>query len=219
MKPRAIIFDIGGVLAYDVWEHLLFDDGGIVSLYGLDKETVNLVGAELWERFAHQISDNNNTWEKLERDYWQLFNDNFRLPLSYNDFARLTDKFIKPVNGMLKILDRLKGQNIELAICSNNTEFWYERQRKKFNFERYFDQNKIILSSRVGASKNDPDFKMFKSALMALGVENNECIFIDDREENISQALRFGITSILFPSHSVIGANYLANLFEKVQIF
>jgi len=218
MTIKAVIFDVGGVLAYDIWEHLMFDDGGIVSLYKLNKSLVDEVGSKLWKKFAYQNTSKNNSWQKLEKEYWNTFNEIFQLPLSYNDFSQLTDKFIKPVDGLLNLLERLDTKKIDMAICSNNTEFWFERQRSKLELDRYFEKNKMILSSRIGVSKNSPDFKMFQTAVSALDVEKQDCIFIDDRVENIIQALNFGITSILFPSHSKSGEKYLSKLFEKMGI-
>jgi hypothetical protein len=50
---KAVIFDMGGVLARDVWEHLLPE--GIAPKYSLDdKNLVWKVGALLWEAFAYR---------------------------------------------------------------------------------------------------------------------------------------------------------------------
>jgi len=219
MTVKAIIFDIGGVLAYDVSEHLLFGDDGITSLYKLDRDVVRKVGAKLWNRFAHTRTTRNNDWQQLERDYWRQLTDELDIRLPVDAFVQLTNKFIRPIKGMSTLLDRLKASEMHLAICSNNTEFWFERQRKKLDFDRYFEADKVILSSRVGVSKNSRDFEMFRAVINALDVAKQDCLFVDDREENILKAIRYGISSILFPSHSKLGAEYLNNLLEKIGAF
>jgi len=218
MTIKAIIFDIGGVLAYDVWEHLFFDPDGIVALYQLNNEMVYKIGAKLWGEFAYQNIGIESSWEKTEENYWQRFIEESHLELPVDIFIQLTDKFIKPVIGMSKLLERLKAKNVDLAICSNNTEFWFERQRRKLGFDEYFKTEKTILSSRVGFSKSSTGFEMFQTVVSALNAEKQNCIFVDDRKENISNALEYGITSIFFPSHSEFGADYLSNLFIKMDI-
>ena len=61
---EAIIFDVGGVLAYDVWEHLLLDKGdprnpgnpaGIAGLYGLREKDAERVGRKLWKVYSRPI--------------------------------------------------------------------------------------------------------------------------------------------------------------------
>ena len=216
MTIKAIIFDIGGVLAQDIWEHLFFEPNGIVALHKLNKQIVNEIGAKLWNEFAYR---NDDEWQKLELKYWQRFVEESRLQLPVDYFVQLTDKFVMPITGMAKLVGDLKTRKLDLAICSNNTEFWFERQRKKLALDNYFETGKTILSSRIGTSKNSADFKMFKAVISALGAEKQECVFIDDSEENISRALEYGIKGILFPSHSEFGADYLYKLFEKMRIW
>ena len=218
MTIKAIIFDVGGVLAYDVWEHLFFEPDGVVALYKLNADVANKTGTKLWNEFAHQNTDINNGWQKLESDYWQRFIEQLHLETPTEKFIQLTDKFIKPVTGMSKLLESLRAKKIDLAICSNNTEFWFERQRRKLEFDKFFETDKTILSSRVGVSKNSVDFEMFQAVINALNVDKQDCLFIDDKEENILRALRYGIAGILFPSHSEFGAGYLHTLFMKMGI-
>lgn len=218
MTIKAIIFDVGGVLAYDVWEHLFIELDGIVALYKLNNDMVHKIGAKLWNEFAYQNTDIDNGWQKLEINYWQRFVEESHLELPIDKFIQLTDKFIKPIVGMPKLLERLKAKKIDLAICSNNTEFWFERQRRILGLDNYFETEKIILSSRVGVSKSSANSEMFQAVVAALNTEKQNCVFIDDRDENISKALEYGITGILFPSHSESGAEYLYSLFEKMGI-
>ena len=217
---RAAIFDIGGVLAYDVWEYLLLDEeNGIVSICNLNAEQVQKAGQDLWEKFAYRAAVGENGWKELEKEYWNLFIERFHLPMSANDFIQLTDKFIQPVEGMTQLLERLQSAGIDLAICSDNTEFWFKRQTDKLGLHRFFSPSKVILSSRIGVSKSSSRFEMFQAAISALRIEKDLCIFVDDREENIQQALQFGLAGIIFPSHSRCGTQYLKALLEKMGIF
>jgi HAD superfamily hydrolase (TIGR01509 family) len=217
---RAVIFDIGGVLAHDVWEHLLLDEkDGIASICNLNVEQVQRVGQNLWKQFAHRAVVKKGGAKELEEEYWKLFIEEFHLSMSVDDFVQLTDKFIQPVYGMSQLLERLYSKGIDLAICSNNTEFWFKRQMDTLDLHRFFRPTRVILSNRIGVSKSSPRFEMFQATINALGMEKNLCVFVDDRKENIQQALRFGLVGILFPSHSKYGAQYLEALLEKMGVF
>jgi len=201
----AVIFDIGGVLARDVWEHLLLDEpGGIASKYSLDKNQVERVGKLLWGAFAYRPETQYNDWRTLERQYWRQFIEFFwgKQPpsnVSIDNFIRMTDDFINLVDTeMIPLLEKLQSKGIDLAICSNNNEFWFRRQMDKLSLHRFFSPSKIILSCRIGVSKSSSRFEMFHAVVDALGVAKSQCAFVDDREGNVEQAKRCGIVGVHF---------------------
>lgn len=212
---KSIIFDIGGVLAYDVWENLLLDEEkGIAKKYNLDKATAKNIGEKLWEEFAYRSGN----FEELEREYWNRFISEVGISINIDDLINLTDKFIRTVDNMSSLLSKLKEKGINLAICSNNNEFWFKHQSDKINLSDYFESKKIILSCRIGSSKSSKNFELFKETVKALGAQKEECILVDDRVESIAKANEYGMTGILFPSHSKFGARYLKLLFERMKI-
>jgi HAD superfamily hydrolase (TIGR01509 family) len=216
---KSVIFDIGGVLAHDVWEHLLLDEEkGIASIFNLDTEQVQKAGQDLWEEFAYRLAVGENGWKTLEESYWSLFIERFNLSESIDYFIQLTNDFIQPVDGMNQLLERLQSERIDLAICSNNNAFWSKRQIDKLGLYRFVDPKKVILSNQIGVSKTSHGFEMFQAVISALGIEKASCIFVDDREENIQRALQFGLAGIIFPSHSKYGAWYLEVLLEKMGV-
>ena len=200
MVARAVILDVGGVLAHDIWEPM-FDD--LAARYGLNRSRVRRAGKLLWETFAYVPQTPANTWRDMERRYWQLFLQICRLPVTVESLIRRTDRYVMPVAGMRPILEALKARRTRLVICSNNNEIWWPRQARKLQLKRYFDDEKLVLSSRIGAPKNSPRLEMFKAAVRAAGVPAARCLFIDDREENIRRARRCGIDAVLFrgPQH------------------
>ena len=66
---HAVIFDIGGVLAKDVWERLL--PAGIEIPYGFDPELVRKVGKLQWDAFATTPESPSSDWRQLEERYWK----------------------------------------------------------------------------------------------------------------------------------------------------
>jgi HAD superfamily hydrolase (TIGR01509 family) len=216
---RALIFDIGGVLASDVWEHLLLDEeGGVTSALNLDAESVRREAQRLWEDFAYRPAEEEDEWKNLEKEYWAVFVERFRLSKPVDFFIDLTESYIRPIPGMLELLERLRSSGLKLGICSNNTEFWFRRQQRALDLYRFFRAENVILSSRVGAPKMSPDFSMFKAAVRSLDVDASDCLLIDDREETVIHGVDFGMAAVIFPSHSERGASYLSALLQKIGV-
>jgi HAD superfamily hydrolase (TIGR01509 family) len=192
---RAVILDVGGVLARDIWEHM-YDD--LALEYGLDRERLHQAGRLLWETFAYVPESAANTWRDMERRYWELFLLISRVPTSIDALIARTDDYVIPVEGMRPLLEGLRARRIPLVICSNNNEIWWPRQVEKLHLDRLVDPARMVLSSRIGAPKNSPRLEMFRAAVAAAGAPPEACFFVDDRAENIERARSYGIDAVLF---------------------
>jgi HAD superfamily hydrolase (TIGR01509 family) len=206
-KYQAVIFDIGGVLAEDVWEHLLpcrEKSGGIRDRFRLDRDQVQKVGLLLWAAFAHTPEGQRTTWRELERRYWDLFirffwDKSAPSGASIDEFIGMTDNYINLVDpGMPALLAGLQSRGVRLGVCSNNNEFWFRRQFGNLKLFQYFPPEGIVLSCRVGFSKSSKGYEMFDAAADALNVPHSSCIFVDDRPENITRANARGMKGIHF---------------------
>ena len=195
MRTRAVILDVGGVLAHDMWEPMFRDLG---ARYRLERRRLTRIGKLLWETFAYVPETPANTWRDMERRYWELFLAITGLPLGVKALIKQTDRYVIPVAGMRPILDELRRRRIPLVICSNNNEIWWPRQAKKLELARFFPDSRLVLSSRVGAPKDSPRLEMFRAAVAAAGVLPAECFFVDDRQPNIERARSYGIDARLF---------------------
>jgi HAD superfamily hydrolase (TIGR01509 family) len=200
VRRRAVILDVGGVLAQDIWEPMFRD---LSIKYGVSHAKLQSVGRVMWETFAYVPETPANTWRDMERRYWQLFLLITRLPLTVDALIRRTDRYVVPVPGMRPILEALKARRTRLVVCSNNNEIWWPRQARKLHLKKFFKDEHLILSSRIGAPKNSPRLEMFRAAVRAAGVPAASCFFVDDRAENIRRARRFGIDAVRFrgPEH------------------
>jgi FMN phosphatase YigB (HAD superfamily) len=230
---KAVIFDVGGVLAYDVWEHLLCDPPGdpISLLAGCqvdDSERDKIrralweIGEKLWKNFDRLKGDPHT----LEEDYWQQFKACSDVvpelkSLRPSDPGSVTDAFIRPVNEAetTRLLEWLLSRGICLGICSNNNEFWSRRQMEKLNLYRFFAPEKVILSCHYGFTKSD--YRLFQIAAHSLGFHPRECAFVDDRMGNISRAIDCGMAGLLFPTEQFPskpqrGAQYLLRMLEEI---
>jgi len=216
---KGVIFDIGGVLAADVWESLFLEpESELASRFNVDQEKADIVGRTLWDEFSRNTRFATLSWREQEQSYWREVSTQLSIPYDYEVFEKITEKYIRPNPGMSVLIKRLVTNHITLAICSNNTEFWFERQMRKLNIKEYFNPDRIILSNRIGASKGETTRKMFLKVSESLRLERNECLFIDDRSENIAKAVEYGFTAILFPRNCEVGAQYLTQIFTQIGV-
>ena len=214
---KAVVFDMGGVLVWDLWEHLFLGRDGLAERYGLDKDYAKRIAEELWQEFAYRPTDE-VSWQQLEQQYWNQVKELLHLPSGSDELIELSQGFVRPVDGMQNLLKQLQSSGIELAICSNNTEFWFQRQIRVLELDQFFPPEKIVLSCRIGAAKKSDDLEMFRAVSKVISCDVRECVLVDDRSENIDQALKCEIASILFPSHKHYGAYYLRHLFTHLGL-
>ena len=146
----------------------------------------------------------------------ELTLQNFDIVVSFNEGALTPEEFYRQVISKLKaeigydefyaiysdvfflnsavfdILKRLKGR-YKLILLSNTDVMHFAFIKKKFPEILIFDD--YILSYEVGVMK--PDARIYDEALKRTGFKPEECLFIDDMEENIKGAQRLGINVIL----------------------
>jgi putative hydrolase of the HAD superfamily len=91
------------------------------------------------------------------------------------------------------VLGQLRAQNIQLGVLSNFSLASLEQSLVTTGLAPYFQ---VACSAAViGAAK--PSAQAYKTALDALRVEPEECIFFDDEEECIEGARRLGLRAYL----------------------
>lgn len=231
---KAVIFDIGGVLAYDVWEHLLCDPPGknpvsVASKFRLRSNKVWNVGQLLWKDYECRSTSNPADRDRYEAEYWGKFKEHFKKSAmlqatSTAELIGMTDPFIRPIKGMAEgespLLEKLRklqsDGEIVLAICSNNNAFWFPRQAARLNLQRFFDPDYLFLSHEAGWTKPKL-LGMVVEKLQSDGITGDQCIFVDDRPKNVQDAVNlYQMTGILFPTdHREEGAEYLTALLKQ----
>ena len=120
---------------------------------------------------------------KTEIDFDQFY-------LIYNDVFWLN----KPV---LSTLKKLKP-GYRLILLSNTDQMRFSFITKKFPQVLFFDA--YVLSFEVGYMK--PESEIYHIALEKAEAPAAECLFIDDRQENIEAAQRIGINCIHFQAET-----------------
>ncbi|NIM59739.1 MAG: HAD-IA family hydrolase [Candidatus Aminicenantes bacterium] len=111
--------------------------------------------------------------------------------IDYDTFFTIYNDVFSLNPPVLQIMQRLK-KNYRLVVLSNTDTMRFGFIKKRFPEILIFDE--YVLSFEVGFMKPHP--RIYKEALKKAGFPAKECLFIDDREENIEAAAKLGIKGI-----------------------
>ncbi|MCR5773630.1 MAG: HAD family phosphatase [Lachnospiraceae bacterium] len=185
---RNIVFDIGNVLAdYRLKEFLAvkgFDaemskrilKASLMTPYWGQFERAEITEEEALERFASTDPD-------IREELWRAFSDVKGL-LVIRDYS-------------IPLIKQLKEQGYKVFYLSNYSKKAYDECGESLAFMEYMDGG--LVSFKVGKTKPDPE--MYRQFLDVYGLEAEECLFIDDTEENVEVAKTLGFKGIVFSSY------------------
>jgi len=184
-EPRAILFDLGGVLIDWNPRHLYRD------LFADEAEM---------ERFLAEVV--HADWNK-EIDAGRPFAEAIRerqaeVP-QYAEFigmwfSRWKDMLHGEIPGTVAILRELKDLGRPLYALSNWSAETFPLARERFGFLAWF--RRIVVSGEVGLAK--PDRAIFELAARQCALVPGRTVFIDDVQANIDVALSLGYDAIRF---------------------
>ncbi len=106
-------------------------------------------------------------------------------------------------------IDALKEAGYKLYCITNFTPAGYEQCYNSISFIERFDG--CIFSFREGIVKPDPE--IYQTLLRRYDLKAEECVFIDDTEENVISAEKLGFRGIVFTGYedAVAKLNELIN--------
>ena len=182
---KAIIFDVGGVLIYNIIP-AVFDD--IEHTLKIDKATVK----KAWDEIMPALSVNQIT----EEEYWKRFIKATKTtqPLPKESLLERNYKAI-PNDAVTKIVTQLRENGYKLAVLSNTIDLHTAINKRLGIYDDFPFQ---ILSNEVKLIKPDKDIYLL--ALKKLQTKPEETIFIDDNVKNVDVANTLGFHGIHFTS-------------------
>jgi FMN phosphatase YigB (HAD superfamily) len=113
--------------------------------------------------------------------------------LEPDEFWAIYSPIFRVIPGTVDILGRAK-RTCRLVLLSNTDPVRYAYIQRTYPEVRLFDAE--VISCRERLMKPDP--RIFELALSRSQAEPPECVFIDDRPENVAAARRKGIEGIVF---------------------
>jgi len=172
-----ILFDWGGVLAPDAIEKA----ARIFSMeLGID-EGEFLKDMDDWSISYSKGESTKSFYENLEKKYGVPAN-----------IIEMTERAVPPWE-VFGIAKDLKKKGYTIGILSNQVNPRTDSIRNTFDIS-FFDY--AFFSNEVGLMKPYKNF--FEYALREMGVDAENCLFVDDHEENTKTAEKLGFKTILF---------------------
>ncbi|MBY0357591.1 MAG: HAD family phosphatase [Candidatus Obscuribacterales bacterium] len=159
-----------------------------------------VIGAELND-FSAMYWRHRGPYDSHELDldaYWRLVAQELGLAISQEQIEQLVHldnlSWSKPNEIMTDWVVKIKGQGCSTAILSNMPLAIRQYLQKHCSWLPAFDHS--TYSCDIGCIK--PDSQIYEHALAGLGLEPEQVLFLDDRQENIEAARSLGMHSILF---------------------
>jgi putative hydrolase of the HAD superfamily len=129
------------------------------------------------------------------REFHRLVNRALKIDLNYEEFRSVWQEIFDPIETMIGLLPGL-WEKYHLILLSNTNPLHVEYLRNTYRFLHYFHDH--IFSYETRCKK--PDAEIYRIALRRAGAKPAECVFIDDKMENVQGAHRLGIRSFQFRS-------------------
>jgi len=180
---RCVISDLGKVIIF-FDNDIFFEKIADYSPYSKEEiRDLALAHFELVEFF--------DKGEITPQDFHARVIQKLEARIDYDTFFSIYNDVFSLNPPVLQIMKRLK-RNYKLVVLSNTDTMRFGFIKKKFPEILVFDE--YVLSFEVGFMKPHPH--IYKEALKRAGFPAKECVFIDDREENIEAAAKLGINGI-----------------------
>ena len=179
---KAVIFDYGGVVRPPLKGWL----NDIANAYGLPVKKIKEATKPLLELFGGGMITENQFWKQLSSVL------NKPIPKNKKELLRKSYKEAFHLYAEIIILVKeIKKKGLKTAILSNTIKPHVEIAKSKKGYE---DFDVVVLSCEVKLRKPEP--AIYLIVVKKLGVKPTECIFIDDKEENLVPAKKLGMTVI-----------------------
>jgi len=201
MKIKTIIFDLGGVLIDWNPEYVYLKE------FNGDRIKMKWFFDNICTPSWNEQQDEGKLMKKATQERVKLFPEYKRLIEMF--YGRWEEMLKEEISGTVKILENLKRNNYRLIALTNWSAETFPIAIKKYKFLKLFEG--IVVSGEIKMLK--PFKEIYDFTLKKYNLDPKECVFIDDRLENIQGAVRCGINGIQFESHEK-----LINKLKKINI-
>lgn len=193
---KNIVFDVGMVLIDFCWREYCRDLGFSEDI--VEKFGENVVLTDIWNQLDHgtiSLEEANGIFKQ-------------RIP----ECADKIDLFWEKQEGMVKEYDyslplvlELKSKGYHVYLLSNYPKDMYEHQWPGFRFLKEVDG--YIVSSLEKRIKPNPD--IYELLCERYHLLPEECLFVDDRLENVEAAIGCGMQAVVFENYEAFRRDLL----------
>lgn len=187
---KNVVFDIGNVLVDFRWRALMEELKLSDETQAVFERTV--FGSRWWGELDHGIYEEAEILENFRKDNKEYLDE-------FNLVWENRDMLVESYEYAVQWIERLKALGLKVYLLSNYPRdiFTLHAERGRFPFLDKVDGR--VVSGFVKMIK--PDADIYEYLLAEYGLEASECVFIDDRRENIETARTLGMKGIVFQNY------------------
>ena len=185
---KNIVLDMGNVLLdYNPWYILdrLFDKQE-------DKDIIfnELFNGPEWIQGDLGYIKNSQRYDTVSKRVPRRLHDKLRECVDRWDICMI------PLDGAKEFCEYIKDSGYGIYILSNACSEFYNYFTRHFDLD-FFDG--VVVSSDIHIIK--PDLRIYKYLLNKYNLNAKECLFIDDRQDNVEGALKSGMNAYVFKNN------------------
>lgn len=199
---KNVIFDIGMVLVDFNWR-------GVMANLGFTQEESEKVGgvilSELWNELDRGVMPEEEVTAMMKKEI-PGYEEKFDL------FWKYLYETIEIYPYAVDWVKSMKDRGFNTYLLSNFPQGFYQNSEEYyFDFMPYIDGK--IISSHVKYIK--PDAEIYNKLLETYGLKAEECVFFDDRADNVEGAKAVGINGIHFTGYEAAKEQFEALVKSK----
>lgn len=183
---KNIVLDMGNVL-------LDFNPEFVMSKFCSSDEEKEVIRKELFNGPEWALGDRGDFSDKARFDLVKV-----RVPEKYHEALKKCadnwDICMDPLDGAREFCELVKAKGYGIYVLSNASDLFYEYFPRFLPLDFF---NGVFVSSDYHMLK--PDIEIYKTFLKKYGLNAEECLFIDDRADNIEGARKAGLNTYRFP--------------------
>ena len=201
-EQLAIVFDLGGVLID--WNRQYLYRG----MFDGDEAELNNFLTTVCPLEWNAKQDAGRSFAEAIAERVHLFPEYTPYIQAY--FSRWQEMIGGEITGTVHVLSALRDKGYPLYALSNWSAETYPLVRKRFEFFNWFRE--VILSGEEKIAKPDP--AIYNILLHRINREAQQCLFIDDSEQNILAAKQLGFQTILYSSTEALYSELIGRKFD-----
>lgn len=198
---KNIVFDVGNVLVNYRWRELMEELGFSEDLQKVFGEKV--FGNPFWIELDRGVLDEKDVIAKIREE-------NSAYGREFDLIWENREKLIEPYDYAVNMIDILKKRGFHVYLLSNYPASLFELHTRCGRFPFLDKVDGKVVSGFVKLVK--PDREIYEYLLEQYGLKAEECVFLDDRSENIEAAKQIGMKGILFENYEQARAELEAML-------
>ncbi|MBN1390981.1 MAG: HAD family phosphatase [Candidatus Thermoplasmatota archaeon] len=189
---KGVIFDFGNVLCS--FDNVLFTR----RLAERSPVSEDEIHRKIYEE--SELTAEYETGKLTSIDFYHKVKELCDLDMGIDEFRDAFTDIFTPIPGNIELIRKLKCK-VRLGLLSNTNEWDRQYALEKLDVYPLFDA--VTFSNEVGAKK--PDERIYLDCLGKLGLQAQECLYIDDIEEYVKKAMKMGFIGFCYEGGRELG--------------